>query len=595
MSPSRPSTDSTASSLPAVDEATRLVLPSLSFNVHQVEWYGLPELGRDRRKQRKFSLRCNEEPSVLNRLRLGSKLYWNFLSQEDADDLQCLFDEQTVYVNPALLSYRGLCPQGHSRSFQCDVIAGSVSYCRNWGFNRTVWRPWTPVARRLRDLVQDATGHRPNSMICTLSWTKDNNDPVSRMRFSGDIDDGSSIFILSLGSTATVQLVPHQSVHHTQTLVLQHGSLFELTEQTRQSYAYTITKSTSATRIDLVFCTLRSRFLPDEDIVILGSSRTIYRWEDNIRHSLGMLRPLDRMPLQAEEIMKLKALLSHTGGQIPDLEGIVITPRQETSEICVLCGRDALPKDLMPYVGWVCYDCSESWGQPQYKEQEDALVKALSDAREERIATNAHSVADAERRFERVKVRLLRHLPYSSSSSCIDSLLFLNREWQGVLLHLKARLSDQDNIKGDFPPWFVALSPAGFTPFPPFTAVTTSSPLNRFLEEVAGHVAPWMLQNRDTIKAMPRRRMLLWGEPLQIINQRFLDAGHGVPGGVECRVDDVHVEYRYEDEDEPPTDVLMFWDNCPADEVGGYSWFVVNEDGVAGVGRNGRTAYAIEL
>ena len=156
-------------------------------------------------------------------------------------------------------------------------------------------------------------------------------------------------------------------------------------------------------------------------------------------------------------------------------------------------------------------------------------------------------------------------------------------------MHLRATWSARDNIKHDSPPWCTALSPA------PFAALPTSSPLERLLEHVASHIAPWMLQNRDTIKALPRRRMLLWGEPLQIINQRFLDAGLRAPGAVECRVDDVVVEFRYEDDDIPPSDVLMFWDDCDADEVGGYWWWVVNEGGTTGVGGMRRTERAIEL
>ena len=223
-------------------------------------------------------------------------------------------------------------------------------------------------------------------------------------------------------------------------------------------------------------------------------------------------------------------------------------------------------------------------------------MKALDEARQARLAVHAHSVADAERRVKRVEARLLLRSSYSSpSSTCIDSLLFLIREWQDALLHLQARLSERENTAHGSPPWENALSPAGFTSFPSFTAPSTSSPPERLLEDIARHIAPWMLQNRGTIKAFPRRRMLLWGEPLQIINQHFLDACHPVPGGVECRVDDAVVEYCDEDEDEPPTDVLMLWDDCPADEVNGQSWSAVNKDGVVVVGRMRRTERAIDL
>ena len=91
--------------------------------------------------------------------------------------------------------------------------------------------------------------------------------------------------------------------------------------------------------------------------MILGSHRTIYKWDGNIRHSLGMLRPQDPASLQGQDLVRLKATVSHAGGQIADSaesDGFVATARPQTSEICGLCGRDVPPgtMSLVPHAGW---------------------------------------------------------------------------------------------------------------------------------------------------------------------------------------------------------------------------------------------------
>lgn len=77
---------------------------------------------------------------------------------------------------------------------------------------------------------------------------------------------------------------------------------------------------------------------------------------------------------------------------------------------------------------------------------------------------------------------------------------------QDALLHWDARRREPGHINESSPPWEIA---------PPFT----SRRRGQFTDEVAQQVARWTQESRDVIKALPRRKVLPWGEPQRMINQ----------------------------------------------------------------------------
>lgn len=200
----------------------------------------------------------------------GDSFYYrDYFLSDRADDLYAHLQHELtpLYVPRAEMVFRifgRTVPLPRDKAFLGDVQADGTYplYRYNKGGDYPAVRPWTPTTETIRDTLTQSEGQVANHLVANRYRTQDDHIGFHQDKIR-DFAEGSAVLTVSFGETRMFRL-QHMATKVTETLWLEHGSLFVLGPRTNAEWKHSIvkTKGECKERISLTYRSIKTSYNP---------------------------------------------------------------------------------------------------------------------------------------------------------------------------------------------------------------------------------------------------------------------------------------------------------------------------------------------
>ena len=201
--------------------------------------------------------------------------YRNYFTSGQADDhyarLQRELDQLYVPREEMVFRIYGrVIPLPRDKAFLGQVQPDGTYplYRYNKGGDYPAVRPWTPTTETIRDALAQSEGQVANHLVANRYRTQDDYIGFHQDK-TRDFAEGSAVLTVSFGETRMFRL-QHMATKVTETLYLEHGSLFVLGPYTNAAWKHSIVKTKSACneRISLTYRTINTSYNPSTGDIV---------------------------------------------------------------------------------------------------------------------------------------------------------------------------------------------------------------------------------------------------------------------------------------------------------------------------------------